>query len=119
MMKKNLVVLGLGVLLSATMLTPVNASELAREGKGGRDFSIQKNFTMEDRVEWLNGSLEKLEAAYEDGSVSEEDYNLKKERIQQSIELIESGELPARPEKPAHIEMTKEEKTRKSGCHVS
>lgn len=112
MMKKNLAVLGLGVLLSATMLTPVNASEVL-EGKGGRDFSIQKKFNMEDRVERLNGSLEKLEAAYEDGSVSEEDYNLKKERIQQSIELIESGELPARPEKPDYTEMTKEEKLEK------
>lgn len=113
MMKKNLAVLGLGVLLSATLLAPVNASEVVEESKAEKSYSMQKRFNRIDKEEWLNGALEKLEAAYEDGSLTEEDYQLKKERLQQIMEHIESGEFTGRPGKPMHTEMTKEEKLAK------
>lgn len=95
MMKRRLAVLGLGVLMSASMLTPVSANELPESKEGKRERPrMARNINTEDKQEWVNRAIEKLEQALADGKITEEDYNMKKERLTMIQEAIQNGEMP-------------------------
>ncbi|GMQ64256.1 hypothetical protein [Vallitalea maricola] len=113
-MIKKIVILGLGVILSANLMVPTMASETDQDvnvsveaaqtiekDSQNKDKIVKfrldkqaKPFTKEEHLAKINEVLAQLEQKYEDGNIEEEKYNEIKERYTKIIEAIENGEMP-------------------------
>lgn len=107
MKMKKLATLGLGIMLTATVLTPVMASEpdtnlrskkfeqTFNDGKAAYiNFSRMEKSDTFNKEEYLNSledKLSKLEEDFAAGNINEDKYNVGKERITKAIEAIEKG----------------------------
>lgn len=98
-MKMNLKALGLGAILTCTLITPAFANqnvELVKKMDIVKLKKEQKVFSVEEQIKNLEETLEKIEKSYKDGKIKEETYMAKKENIKKIIEDIKSGKATLR-----------------------
>lgn len=109
MKMKKLATLGLGIMLTAAVLTPVSASEAYTSLRTKTDdqsyteckpynisFSgMEKSdtFNKEDYLNSMKEKLSKLEEDFGAGNITEDQYNAAKERISKSMEAMENSDL--------------------------
>jgi len=107
-MKMNLKTLGLGAVLTFTLITPAFADQNVKLIKTG-DFQkpkIEKKvLSVEEQTKKLEQTLQKIEKAYKDGKMTEETYTAKKENIKKIMEDVKNGKKAY-----VHKKMTIEEK---------
>ncbi|QZY55994.1 hypothetical protein [Crassaminicella profunda] len=98
-MKMNLKVLGLGAILTCTLITPAFANQDANILKKVDTVKLkkeQKVLSVAEQIKNLEGVLQKIEKSYKDGKMKEETYTAKKENIKKMIEDIKSGKATIR-----------------------
>ena len=93
-MKMNLKTLGLGAVLTFTLITPAFADQNVNIIKKV-DFQKHKIenrvFSVEEQTKKLEKTVQRIEKAYKDGKMTEETYTAKKENLKKIMEDVKNG----------------------------
>lgn len=93
-MKMNLKTLGLGAVLTFTLITPAFADQnvnIIKKVDFQKPKIEKKVLSVEEQTKKLEQTLQNIEKAYKDGKMTEETYTAKKENIKKIMEDVKNG----------------------------